>query len=127
LGPRFPENAGFDYDVAHLTALPLDRYSVQAASPEIRVSWHDVTLWFVPDERHSEILVREGMSRGRVWTAYELSRVVPAANSADVRVIAVTKVIVVGDVVEVSSRRAERGRVREERKAQDPVGSGTSE
>ena len=100
-----PGEPGFDDVVAQLEAMSLDRYAVQGAPLEIRVPWHGETLWFVPDERRAEILVLEGVTRGRIWTAEEL-RAVPVASRDIIRIIAITKVAVSGDVVEVRRTRS---------------------
>jgi hypothetical protein len=51
---------------------PLDRFVHEGQLVEIRVPWLEVTLWFVPEERDADMLGREGVDRGRVWTAREL-------------------------------------------------------
>ena len=70
--------------------------------------WHDETLWFVPDERHAELLVREGVMRGRAWTAEELGRVVLVASAEEIRAIALVKMAVDGDVAAVRREHAAR-------------------
>ncbi len=64
---------GFAAAVAHLVGMPLDQYGHDGAPLEVRVPWHGETLWFVADDRQAEALAREGVSRGRIWTAGELS------------------------------------------------------
>jgi hypothetical protein len=57
---------------AGLLAMPLDRFVHEGQLVEVRVPWLEVTLWFVPEERDADMLGREGVDRGRVWTAREL-------------------------------------------------------
>jgi hypothetical protein len=87
--------------VARLLALPLDRYAREGQPLEIRVSWLDRTLWFVPDERHAEGLAAEGIGRGRIWTAAELAQLlaIPARTPADVRALAIAKAEFDGDLL----------------------------
>lgn len=61
--------------VAWLLALPLDRFARDGQpieAIEVRVSWLDTTLWWVPTEREALRLVADGITRGRIWTAREL-------------------------------------------------------
>ena len=60
---------------AGLLAMPLDRFVEEGQLVEVRVPWLEVTLWFVSEERDAEMLGREGVARGRVWTARELMAV----------------------------------------------------
>jgi hypothetical protein len=57
----------------------------------------------VPDERDAEALGREGVNRGRAWTARELRDVLAMADRASdaVRTITLAKLAVDGDVVEI--------------------------
>jgi hypothetical protein len=59
-------------NLAGLLAMALDWFACEGQLLEIRVPWLGVTLWFVPDERGADALGREGVRRGRVWTAMEL-------------------------------------------------------
>jgi hypothetical protein len=52
--------------------MPLDRFAKEGQLLKVRVAWHAETLWFVREERDADTLVRDGVSRGRVWTAGEL-------------------------------------------------------
>ena len=60
-------------DLVQLLAMPLDEFAREGQPLQIRVAWHAQTLWFVPHERDAAALTREGVSRGRVWTARELA------------------------------------------------------
>ena len=90
--------------------MALDEYGRAGAPLEVRVPWFPVTLWFVPDARHLRALVTEGVGRGRIWTAAELSDLLagPGLALGEVRTIAYTKVFFGGEVVEVRGRRPER-------------------
>ena len=98
-------------DLAELLAIPLDRLMREGQLLEIRVAWHAETFWFVPDECDATVLGREGVGRGRVWTARELMVVMalPGRTPAVVWSIALTKVTIDGDLVEV-----QRGPIRED-------------
>ncbi len=96
-----PGDAGFAEEVARLVAMPLDQYAREGASLEIRVPRHAETLWLVPTERDAAALAREGVSRGRVWTAGELMDLMamPVRTQADIRTITLAKVSVDGEIV----------------------------
>jgi hypothetical protein len=93
-------------DVNESLAMPLDEYARAGAPLEVRVPWHGETLWLVPDERHAEILAREGVSRGRIWAAGELMDLMalPERTPETVRTIALAKVAIDGEIVEVRRR-----------------------
>ncbi len=93
-------------DVAPLLAMPLDQFAREGQCLEIRVAWHPETLWFVPDERDAAALAREGVGRGRVWTARELMDLMALSDLTPetVRTLALTKCAVDGDIVEVRRR-----------------------
>ena len=97
---------GFADAVARLVGMPLDQYVRDGAPLEVRVPWHGETVWFVPDDRQAKVLVREGMSRGRIWTAGELSALMalPDPTPEIVQRLALAKRAVDGDIVEVRRR-----------------------
>ena len=68
--------------------------------------WHNETLWFVPEGRDTETLDREGVDRGRVWTARELMEVMalPDLASDTVLTIAIAKMTFGADIVKVKRR-----------------------
>jgi hypothetical protein len=90
-------------DFGDVLAMPLDRFAHQGQLVEVRVPWLDAILWFVPEERDAEALGREGVNRGRVWTARELLGVLGIAGRTReaLRAIALAKLTVNGDVAEV--------------------------
>ena len=100
------DDPGFADAVAHLVGMPLDRYARDGAPLEVRVPWHGETLWLVPDDWQAEALVREGVSRGRIWTAGELSALMalPDRTPEIVQRLALAKRAVDGDIVEVRRR-----------------------
>jgi hypothetical protein len=89
-----------------ILAMPLDRFAREGQCLEVRVAWHTETLWFVPDERDAVALGREGVSRGRVWTARELAELMALSDRtlATVRTLALAKCAIDGDIVEVRAR-----------------------
>jgi hypothetical protein len=101
-----PGDAGFAEAVARLAAMPPDQYAREGDPLEIRVTWHGETLWFAPEERDAEALGREGVNRGRVWTARELMEVMalPDLASDTARTIAIAKMTFGGDIVKVMRR-----------------------
>ena len=97
---------GFAEAVARLVGMPLDQNASAGAPLEVRVPWHGETLWFVLDDRQAEALVREGVSRGRIWTAGELGELMtlPEPTPEIVQRIALVKREFGGDIVEVRRR-----------------------
>ncbi len=93
-------------DLIQLLAMPLDQFAREGQCLEIRVSWHPETLWFVPDERDAAALGREGVGRGRVWTARELADLMALSDRTltTVRTLALAKCAIDGDIVEVRGR-----------------------
>ncbi len=92
-----------DLDLTRILAMPLDQFAREGQLLEVRVPWLDVMLWFVPAEREAEALAREGVSRGQVWTARELSALMalPDRKLEIVQGLALAKRAVDGDIVEV--------------------------
>lgn len=86
-----------------LIELPLDAFAKAGHCLEVRVPWAPDALWFVPTEADAETLAREGIHRGRIWTATELRDVlaIPGITKAQARTIAQTKLAVEGDMVAV--------------------------
>ena len=101
-----PGDRGFTEAVARVVAMPLDRYAREGAALEIRVPYHGETLWLVPTDREAATLGREGVGRGRVWTARELSALMalPDRTLEIVQSLALAKRAVDGDIVEVRGR-----------------------
>ena len=69
-----------------------------------KISHGERLEWFVPDERHAEMLVCEGVKRGRIWTARELLDVMALRDRTPelVKTLALAKIAFDGDIVEVS-------------------------
>jgi hypothetical protein len=97
---------GFAEEVARLVAMHLDQYAREGAQLEIRVPWQAETLWLVPEGRDTEALDREGVDRGRVWTARELMEVMalPDLAADTVRTIAIAKMTFGGNIVKIKRR-----------------------
>lgn len=98
-----PGDAGFGEAVARLVAMPLDQYARKGAPIEVEVPWLSETVWFVADDRQAKALAQEGLSRGRVWTARELSALMalPERTPDIVQSLALAKRAVDGDILEV--------------------------
>lgn len=58
--------------------MPLSEFERANSMLEVAVPGLQETLWFVPSLRHAEQLRREGIRRGRVWTAAELQDLLAA-------------------------------------------------
>jgi hypothetical protein len=84
-------------EVARVLGLPLDRLDRMV---EVRVPWAPVRLWFVPTEAAVELLLAEGVPRGRIWTASELRDLlrIPGLTNAGARRVATAK-MALGDGV----------------------------
>jgi hypothetical protein len=97
-------DAGFEEAVTLVLGMRLDEFEQRGQPIEVKVPWLDATLWWVPDERHAEALVAEGVSRGRVWTATELLDLmsVDGLTPEHVRAVALAKAEFAGDVVAVT-------------------------
>jgi len=67
-----PDLLGLLVEEQRLLDQSLDEFARGDRAIEIRVPWFPDTLWFVPRVEHVEVLVREGVARGRIWTAGEL-------------------------------------------------------
>jgi hypothetical protein len=95
---------GFADWVAQVVGVPLERFEQEGGPLEVRVPWHRDTLWFVPDERHAELLICEGVKRGRIWTARELmdAMALPGLRFEVVKTLALAKIEFDADIVEVS-------------------------
>lgn len=94
--------------VRQILALPLDRFVDEGCPLEVRVPWLDGSLWFVPGEADAEAMAREGVSRGRIWTAGELMDLLMISGLTPdlVKTIAQAKLELGGEVVEIRSRTA---------------------
>ena len=93
-------------DQLGILAMPLDQFAREGQCLEIRVAWHSETLWFVPDERDAAALMRDGVGRGRVWTARELAELLALSDQTltSVRTVTLAKGAMNGDIVEVRRR-----------------------
>jgi hypothetical protein len=87
-------------EVARLLDLPISQLDRMV---EVRVPWLPLTLWLVPSLRAAELLVQEGLSRGRIWTATELLNLlaVPGITTADARRLAEAKLEFDGEITGV--------------------------
>lgn len=103
LGVEPPQPAPDPAAVGRLLGMPLDQFAREGCPVEIKTPWLDLPLWLVPSEAAAEALVREGVSRGRVWTAGELLDLlaVPGLTREQARTVALVKATFTGEVVEV--------------------------
>ncbi len=93
-------------ELAPLLEMPLEVFAREGQPIEVRVAWWPVTLFFVPDVRHAEMLGREGIGRERVWTAGELLALLAGApwTAEALRVVMVARRELDGEVVAVRPR-----------------------
>ena len=59
--------------VTRILEMTVSQFEAAGAALELRVGWTDTTLWLVPRGCHVELLVRQGIARGRIWTVRELA------------------------------------------------------
>ena len=92
-------------DVDAILSLPLDLFAAGREVVELRVSYLDVTLFFVSSHREASLLVGDGIGRGRIWTAGELIDVLsaPGITRNDVVTIATAKLAMAGEIAYVVS------------------------
>jgi sulfur transfer protein SufE len=55
--------------------MSLEQFARENSALEVRVPGCAETVWWVPNSRAAEQLMRQGISRGRIWTAQELLQV----------------------------------------------------
>lgn len=89
--------------VFDLLRIPLPQFEREGSPTEIKVTWFSKTLWFVPTANDATALVKEGVSRGRIWTAKELMDFlsVPNLPVEQAKTIALAKLEFGGEVVAV--------------------------
>lgn len=89
-----------------ILSMPLSEFERRGALLELRVPWLPVTLWLVPAARDLGVLLAEGVGRGRVWTAAELSGLLGlgARPAEAVKALAHAKLALDGDIVAVRLR-----------------------
>ena len=65
--------------------------------------WLPATLWFVPSEAAGELLVGEGVTRGRIWTIGDLQDLlsIPGMTKAGARTLALAKLEFDGVITDV--------------------------
>jgi hypothetical protein len=103
-----PYQAAAVGDRRPLLVMSLDKFAREGQLLEVRGAWLEATLWFVPTKADAESLVRVGVSRGRIWTAWELMDLLGGAElrPEQVRAVALVKLEFAGEVV--GARRAVR-------------------
>jgi hypothetical protein len=87
-------------------AMPLDIFALAGASLKMRVPWLHVTLWMVPTVQDADRLMAEGVSRGRIWTAGELIKLMAIGDRTPetVKTLTHAKMAVDGAITEVRRR-----------------------
>lgn len=84
-----------------LLRMPLDDFARRGAPLGVRVPWYDELLWFVPTQGEAVLLEREGIHRGRIWTAAELLGLlsVPGLTHEQIITVGRAKLEFTGEVV----------------------------
>jgi hypothetical protein len=102
-GPLRAGPSSFEEAVGRVLALPLDAFADAGQPLKIRVPWWREPLYFVPRESDVGGLLREGVSRGAIWTGRELADLltVPGITRAGARTVALAKLTIAGEVAEV--------------------------
>ncbi len=79
--------------VSRLLGMSLEEFSVSDYMVEISVPWWHETLWWVPTRHCIEVLSKEGINRGRIWTSGELIDLcrIDDLQEKDIRSIAILK------------------------------------
>jgi len=69
--------------------MTVSEFEAAGAALELRVGWTDESLWLVPRACHVEILIRQGIHCGRIWTVRELAEFLaaPGLTRADIEKI----------------------------------------
>ncbi len=68
-----PEVVSFLAEEERILGMSLSDFEKQDTAIEIRVDWLRETLWFVPAPTHADMLIKEGVRRGLIWTVKELT------------------------------------------------------
>jgi hypothetical protein len=94
---------------AQVVDLSLDDFARQSHSLELAVPWLVETIWWVPRAEHIDDLVRDGVHRGRIWTAAELRDLlaVPGLTEQDLVSLGRLKLDFDADIVSVQVDRRE--------------------
>ena len=59
----------------HVLGMTLDEFARSRFRAELRMPGCSQTLWWVPTSLDAAALMRQGITRGRIWTAEELQRI----------------------------------------------------
>ena len=91
--------------------MSIEEFEKQDSAIEVRVPWLSETLWFVPRIEHIEILVREAVRRGRIWTAAELTDLlsIPGLGSNEIERIGRLKAEFGAEILSVTPEVREAG------------------
>ena len=98
--PEVPSPPPVLPDLTRVLGLSLEAFEQAGLTLEIRVSFLEVSLFFVSSSLEGDSLSREGISRGRIWTAHELRDVLRLPPD-HVPTIARAKALYGGEVVAV--------------------------
>ncbi|MCP4006335.1 MAG: hypothetical protein GY725_19320 [bacterium] len=95
----------------HVLDLPLDEFEHQERAIEVTVPWLNDTLWFVPRLEHIELLIRDGVGRGRIWTVLELRDLVsvPGMRREDLEQIGRLRAAFDAEIVSIQDDRQDSG------------------
>ncbi len=104
-----PELVAAITDEQRMLSLSLEEFERGHSSIEVSVPWLATTLWWVPRPEHVDELMAEGVARGRIWTARELTDLItlPGLTQPDLVSLAHLKLEFDADVVAVAPDRPE--------------------
>lgn len=104
--------------------MTLTQFAREGVSIEVGVDWREGSFWFVPTVADVECLARQGVSRGRIWTAAELMDLmsIPKVTADQLKTIAAVKLEFGGQLIQARPRgkrcgerdRGEAGKERQE-------------
>jgi hypothetical protein len=95
--PGVPET---ERDAIPELSLHLEAFEHDGRALEITTPWFADPLWFVSGQADAEALTKEGVHRGRIWTARELMDLlaIPSVTQEQVKKVATAKAIFEGSV-----------------------------
>jgi hypothetical protein len=90
-----------DMPLAWVLDMRLSDFQHSGRPVAVQTPWYPERLWFVPADADAAVLMSEGVTRGRIWTARELMDLlsVPGITKDQAKTVALAKLKFGGDVV----------------------------
>ena len=94
IGEKKPELLTTLSEEQRVLEMSLASFEASGLAIELTVPGIAQTLWWVPTDAHARLLVRRGISRGRIWTAKELTYIdhIDSISRHEIRQLAILKV-----------------------------------